>query len=223
MGSSALDVNMAARFWFISFLVIAALGVVSAAKFCPRERKEGKECRAKDNQFKCGIFFRNLLGNNEIKWIGAVPDAIPTVRRKDPKLIATVFPKNNGKALDESYFLKWKKTCDSEEANDKCYLLFDNRKSDALDQCKATIGNLDGKDTIGNQLCDQAARFLRNDGQGGRAIQNVEIGFYSSTCGGPWTEVASEKAGALLATERLCCDANNKYVKCGGGSFRSTC
>ena len=29
----------------------------------------------------------------ELKWVGALPDAITTVRRKDPSLLNTVFPK----------------------------------------------------------------------------------------------------------------------------------
>merc|ERR1712107_504187 len=92
MGSSALDLKMAARFWFLSLLVFVGLAVPSTAKFCPREDKDGLECRAQANQFKCGIFFGNL--RNDIIWIGAVPDAIPGVRRRGgEQLVREVFPR----------------------------------------------------------------------------------------------------------------------------------
>merc|ERR1711872_694161 len=155
---------------------------------------------------------------NDIIWIGAVPDAIPGVRRGGEQLVREVFPRANGKTLSAAYFTQWKNTCDAKEANDRCYLLFSSKRSEPLDQCKATIGNLEGKDTVGNQLCAQARRFKKSG-----PIQNVELAFYSSTCGGGWTPVASDRAGRLVANERLCCDANDKYVKCDGGRVRSTC
>merc|ERR1712107_441800 len=112
MGSSALDLKMAARFWFLSLLVFVGLAVPSTAKFCPREDKDGLECRAQANQFKCGIFFGNL--RNDIIWIGAVPDAIPGVRRRGgEQLVREVFPRANGKTLSAAYFTQWKNTCDA--------------------------------------------------------------------------------------------------------------
>merc|ERR1712211_130342 len=112
MGSSALDLKMAARFWFLSLLVFVGL-----------------ECRAQANQFKCGIFFGNL--RNDIIWIGAVPDAIPGVRRRGgEQLVREVFPRANGKTLSAAYFTQWKNTCDAKEANDRCYLLFSSKRSE---------------------------------------------------------------------------------------------
>jgi len=75
------------------FLVLCTVSLLNAQRFCPREKREGLECRGKENQFKCGIFYRNLYGNNEITWIGALPDSIKTVKRKDPNLVKKIFPK----------------------------------------------------------------------------------------------------------------------------------
>ena len=53
-----------------------------------------------------------------------MPDAIETVRRKDPNLINEVFPKDEqGNAVSEPYFLYKERSCDQQDANSKCYLL----------------------------------------------------------------------------------------------------
>merc|ERR1719383_1695865 len=156
------------RTGFFSLVLCALIGLSAAARFCPSEKR-----------------------------IGAMPDAIKTVRRKNPGALQRVFPKVDGEAVTEPYFQQWAKQCDAAEANDKCYLLFDQRKTDSLDSCEETIGNLEGKDTIGNQLCDQAKRFLEQDGQFRKGISNVAISFYSSTCSGGWNPVTSSSAGAL--------------------------
>merc|ERR1712133_109366 len=126
MGSSAEGLTMVAQYGFVSLLFLVALGLTSA-RFCPREKIEGLECRAESDQFKCGIFLENLLGDGEIKWIGAMPDAIKTVRRKDRTLIPKIFPKVKGKAVTEPYFKQWSSKCSADEANNKCYLLFDQK------------------------------------------------------------------------------------------------
>merc|ERR1712198_48763 len=222
MGSSGLQFELKMSTHSRAGLVCVLVGLATA-RFCPRESRDGFECRAKEDQFKCGIFFNNLLGKNEIKWIGAMPDAIKTARRKDASLVEKIFPKVNGKAVTEPYFKSWANKCDAEEANDKCYLLFDQRKGDALDSCEETIGNLDGKDTIGNQLCDQAKRFLKADGQSRQGVKDVLISFYSSTCKNSWEAVKSSAAGTLHAVNKLCCDADWKYYSCDGRPFVKEC
>ena len=112
------------KYVFRHLVVVAVIGLVSAQeRFCPRERRDGFECRAKKDQFKCGIFFEGLVDGADIKWIGALPDAIAKTRRKDPELIKTIFPKVNKKPVEEDYFNTWSNTCDASEANSKCYLL----------------------------------------------------------------------------------------------------
>eukprot|EP00088_Acartia_fossae_P057026 TRINITY_DN6647_c0_g1_i6.p1 TRINITY_DN6647_c0_g1~~TRINITY_DN6647_c0_g1_i6.p1 ORF type:complete len:221 (-),score=42.92 TRINITY_DN6647_c0_g1_i6:71-709(-) len=194
----------------------------SSARFCPRERRQGFECRAKADKFKCGIFFENLLGGRELKWIGALPDAIARAERSNVQ--DEIFPKVNGQPVQKSYFGQWSRKCDPTEANAKCYLLMSQLADDKLDSCKKTVGNLDGDDTIGNQLCDQARRFLQQGKKDiSRGVRNQNLAFYSSTCQEEWTPVTSSQRGNLLVDEKLCCDNNWKYVKCNGGSFRKTC
>jgi hypothetical protein len=206
-------------------LVVFVFGLASGAeRFCPRERRDGFECRAKKEQFKCGIFFEGLLGGDDIKWIGALPDAIAKTRRKDPELIKTIFPKVNKKPVEEDYFETWSSSCDDKEANSKCYLLMDQIADDSLDSCKKTVGNLDGDDTIGNQLCGQARRFLssaKKDVSKGLKDQNLSM--YTSACTGKWNPVNSAVSGNLRVTEKLCCDSSWKYYKCGGGAFTKAC
>merc|ERR1719410_351342 len=87
------------------------------AKFCPREKRDGiPQCRGKQGQFKCGIFYKNLYGGNEITWIGALPDSISKVKRTDPSLIETIFPKVNGNPVTVEYFEQWSNECKSDEA-----------------------------------------------------------------------------------------------------------
>jgi len=203
---------------------VAVIGLAAAQRFCPRERRDGFECRAKKEQFKCGIFFEGLVDGSDIKWIGALPDAIAKTRRKDPELIKTIFPKVNKKPVEEDYFKKWSTKCDASESNSKCYLLMDQIADDRLDSCKKTVGNLDGDDTIGNQLCGQARRFLTQAGKDlSNGLKNQKLSFYSSTCTGGWKNVSSSQRGNLIVSQRLCCDATWRYYQCDGGDFTKSC
>ena len=85
-------------------------------------------------------------------------------------------------------------------------------------------GNLDGDDTIGNQLCDQARRFLSSAKKDlSQGLKNQKLTFYSSTCTGGWSPVTSTVSGNLVANEKLCCDAAWKYYKCDGSDFVKSC
>merc|ERR1719305_1663452 len=111
--------NTFARLSVVFALLVVIGSSAGRRRFCPRESRDGKECRAKKTpaQFKCGILYE--MGQ----------------------------------------------PCDADEANDNCYLLMQQLQDNKLDSCERMIGNLDGKQTIGNQLCDQAIRFLRKDKQ----------------------------------------------------------
>jgi len=205
-------------------LLFGLTAIASAQRFCPRERRDGFECRAKKEQFKCGIFFENLLGGNEIKWIGALPDAIAKTRRKDPQLIKQIIPKVNRKPVEEGYFETWSSKCDTDEANSKCYLLLDQIADDPLDSCKKTVGNLEGTDTIGNQLCGQARRFLSGAKKDiSKGLKDQKLSMYSSTCTKKWDPVNSDVNGNLSVAEELCCDASWRYYKCDGSTFNESC
>merc|ERR1711915_183476 len=221
MGSSASDSILSTMFklGFAVVVVCLVIGIESMEdKFCPRGKLNGsptqKECRATENKFKCGIFFQDLLGKGEIKWIGALPDAIRRVK-KNPEKIGEIFPKYNGKPLETSNFNL--DTCDGavEKANRECYLLMSQKNKEPLSSRDATLGNLEGDDKIGNQLCAQAKRFLQKDGQSTENGLNRQIiSFYSSTCNGPWQPVTSSTDGHLKVVEPLCCDKNWNHIEC---------
>jgi len=205
-------------------ILLVGLAALSSAKFCPRESRDGFQCRAKKEQFKCGIFFEDLLGGNELKWIGALPDAIRKARRKNPDLVKTIFPKVNRQPVKERYFETWSETCKASEANDKCYLLMNQIADDPLDSCKKTVGNLDGTNTIGDVLCGQARRFLSADNQNiTKGLKNQKLSFFSSICTKKWNPVSSEVDGKLEVEEMLCCDSTWKFYRCDGGDFNKGC
>ena len=84
-------------------------------KFCPLEYKRNK-CRARRNQFKCGVFFMNLHGQDErLRWIAALPDALvkPSLRNS-PVLMRSI---NNVNKRD---FTVPKGDCDARAANNEC-------------------------------------------------------------------------------------------------------
>jgi len=207
--------------------VVFVLGVVTvhaAERFCPRERRDGLECRAKEKQFKCGIFFENLLGDGNIKWIGALPDAIKKTRRTNPDLVTKIFPKVDGQSVKESYFTEWSNECDENEAKTDCYLLMSQIANKKLDSCERTVGNLDGKNTIGNELCSQARRFMVSaDKDISQGLTNQAMSFYSSTCLGKWKPVTSDTDGQLLVEQRLCCNSSWKYYSCDGSTITESC
>jgi len=220
---------------FTSKVVVLLFGLAALAaakRFCPREKRDGFECRAKQDQFKCGIFFEDLLGGNDIKWIGALPDAIKKTRRTDPLLVEKIFPKVENKVVTEEYFKTFKEKCDKKgekDANSKCYLVLSQIADDKLDSCKKTVGNLDGTDTIGNQLCGQARRFLAGANKDTtKGLIDQKLSMYKSYCTEPWTPVDSTDKNTKITTnltveEKLCCDASWRYYKCGGGDFKKSC
>merc|ERR1712110_1362242 len=74
-----LQLNMRAA---ILLLVVLALAVdLSAAakkkrprkKFCPQEVGTDR-CNAKQSQYKCGVFYKDLLKSRPLTYIGALPD-----------------------------------------------------------------------------------------------------------------------------------------------------
>merc|ERR1719334_1526159 len=171
----------------------------------------------KRTQFEMPLF-------QEITWIGALPDSISKVKRTDPSLIETIFPKVNGNPVTVEYFEQWSNECESDEANSKCYLLMDQIRENRLDSCEKMIGNLEGKNTIGNQLCDQAIRFMDKKGMDtSKGIRDLELVFMHSECKQPWTSVQSNVAGPLVLEQKLCCTPLGKYERCDGQPFNGGC
>ncbi len=64
-------------------------------------------------------------------------------------------------------------------------------------------------------------------------VTNVQIGFYFSACGGPWSQtkdsLTNPDANPLVVKERLCCkpDPENggrpSYFRCDGGVINKSC
>merc|ERR1711872_119601 len=119
-----------------------------------------------------------------------------------------IFPRLDGKPLKESDFNS--NNCGN--ANNVCYALFDQIKSKSLASTEETIGNLSGKKSAGDALCEQAQRFLKNRGIK-KDVLNQKVSFYFSSCGSEWTPVSSTLNGRLAMEERLCCNGR-KYSKC---------
>merc|ERR1712242_95684 len=62
-------------------LVCCTALAVNARKFCPKERN-GDECRAKQDQYKCGVFFKDLTSKVPLAWLGALPEAVVRARKE---------------------------------------------------------------------------------------------------------------------------------------------
>merc|ERR1711915_187055 len=58
-----------------NLLLNLLMASTAIAKFCPLEKNEDK-CRAKDNSYKCAVFFEYLKPSRQLTWIGALPDAL---------------------------------------------------------------------------------------------------------------------------------------------------
>merc|ERR1712002_341944 len=67
---------------FLILLVLVFCDFGVTRKFCPRERN-GDKCRAKDNAFKCGVFFYNLLDNGGYQYLAELPNALKKTKKED--------------------------------------------------------------------------------------------------------------------------------------------
>merc|ERR1712014_303819 len=96
-------------------LVLCLLAASATAKFCPGERG-GNKCRAKDNAYKCAVFFEDLTPKRPLTWIGALPDALKKAKNKqEAQEIFNNFP---GQAS---------------AANARCYTTLNKQRSTPLD------------------------------------------------------------------------------------------
>merc|ERR1712029_1160715 len=96
-----------------SFIVLSAVLVLAAGKLCPQE-KNGDQCVAKDNAYKCAVFFENLTSKRKLTWIGALPDALR--KAKNDEEVAEIL----GADVTEESFNNFT-SCDDTTANARCY------------------------------------------------------------------------------------------------------
>merc|ERR1711874_630902 len=65
----------------ILLLVVTAIAIdLAAGKFCPKERNRDT-CKAKTNQYKCGVFYKNMVKRKRLTYIGALPDDLTEKNR----------------------------------------------------------------------------------------------------------------------------------------------
>lgn len=216
-------------------------------KFCPLERiVDGKanKCESNSKQYKCGVFYKNLPGrvnpNGEFEpltWIGALPDVLNKPKIQNSQEIKETF----GNLKKKQFRIK--SVCEGSNGptvgNARCYAAMSKASQIFMDECTKTIVNEDGKETIGDVLCDTIDSFYDNGyfstTTAPDALEDIEIAFQYSVCGGPWTQVANNEtlssgvktSSPLEAPEKLCCqrDAAGKlrFRRCDGSTFNSVC
>merc|ERR1711902_112603 len=198
-----------------SFIVLSAVLVLAAGKFCPQE-KNGNECRAKDGAYKCAVFFENLTSKRPLTWIGALPDALR--KAKNPDEAKEIL----GADVTEESFNNFP-SCEASAANARCYTTLNKQRSTPLDSCDRNLINTSGSQSIGDYLCQQVKRWLRNDADfKANGIKGLKLPFYYSACNGPWTAVNNEGED-LYADEPLCCNPDGTFFRCSGEPFNEFC
>merc|ERR1711911_176153 len=154
------------RFWLarmtrhLLLLVCCAVLSVSARKFCPKE-KNGDECRAKQNQYKCGVFFKDLTSKVPLAWLGALPEAVVRARKEgatDDDVISLL-----GSNVDADSYEG--DVCGDTLANTRCYAQMTKVKDEDLDSCGKSLvrkkWSEQAEETMGDYLCGQVHRWLK--------------------------------------------------------------
>merc|ERR1712165_628889 len=110
-----------------SLVLLCVVLAIVQAKFCPGE-KNGNQCRAGENAYKCAVFFENLTSKRKLTWIGALPDALKKARNKEE--VAEIL----GADVTQASF-KQLESCDNVTANARCYTILDKQRKLPLDSC----------------------------------------------------------------------------------------
>jgi len=196
-------------------LISVGLLAMTSAKFCPGE-KNGNKCVAGKDSYKCAVFFEDLTSSRPLTWIGALPDALKKARNKAE--IAEIL----GKDVTEESF-KDLENCDGTSANARCYTILDRQRKMPLDSCDRNLINTRGSETVGDYLCGQVRRWLRNsDSFKAEGIRDLRLPVYYSACNNEWTPV-SDGASGLYVDEPLCCNPDGTFFRCDGSDYRKTC
>jgi len=199
----------------LALLVLAVTIAVTGGAFCPGEKKYGKRCLSKENAYKCGVFLEDLKKNKPITWLGALPDALKKVKKDEYQEIL-------GENITPDSFRNF--NCDDVAANARCYTTLAKFKSTPLDSCDKNLVNTKAGGTIGDYLCGQVRRWLKNDAEfkvNGK--DNITIPFYYSQCGEDWTPVTDGETGALYTDEKLCCSPDGLFRRCDGSDYQTEC
>ena len=96
-------------------------------------------------------------------------------------------------------------------------------KSEPLDSCDKNLVNTKSGGTIGDYLCGQVRRWLKNDDDfKANGKDNIKIPFYYSQCGEDWTPI-SDGDNTLYTDEELCCSKDGLFRRCDGSAFATEC
>jgi len=216
-------------------------------KFCPLERiVDGapNKCISSPKQYKCGVFYKNLPGRVDpngnfepLTFIGSLPDVL-----NKPKIQNSAEIRETFGDLKKKQF-RIPKDCEAGKGptvgNARCYAAMSKASKIKLDECTKTIVNEDGRETIGDVLCETideryAAGYFSST-TAPDTLDDIEIGFQYSQCGGPWTQVANnitrngiiESYAPLEAPEKLCCQRDGsgklRFRRCDGSPYNSVC
>merc|ERR1712154_675690 len=191
------------------------LAVLTSAKFCPGERN-GNKCVAGDHSYKCAVFFEDLTPKRNLTWIGALPDALKKARNKAEvaEILGADVTQESFKQLDD---------CNNVTANARCYTILDKQRNFPLDSCDRNLINTRGTGTVGDYLCGQVRRWLRNSADfKANGIRNLRLPVYYSACGSDWAPV-SDGDNDLYVDEPLCCKPDGKFFRCDGTAFTESC
>merc|ERR1712126_602961 len=187
----------------MNYLFVAALLIVGAnSKFCPSEGRPGVKprCVANETQYKCGVFLEDLKPKLPLAWLGALPDKLKTVEPSEYEELL-------GPGITPESFQNF--GCAPNAANSRCYATMTKFISEPLDSCNKNLVNTKQSQTIGDYLCQQVRRWLKNDADfkaNGR--DNIQLPVYYSQCGQDWTPV-SDGASTLYVREPLCCNSDD--------------
>merc|ERR1711872_55642 len=204
-----------------SFLIVLAVCiVVTQEAFCPGEKKYGKRCLAKPNAYKCGVFFEDLTPKKPITWLGALPDALKQISKKRSQKVL-------GEDITSESFSNF--YCDDVAANARCYTTLNEHIWGPLDSCPFSnlygiLPNSKVSGTVGDKLCGQVKRWLKNDDDfkaNGR--RDINIVYYYSSCESDWAPVTDGLDRVLAHREKLCCTKDGLFERCDGTDFRKSC
>jgi len=114
-------------------------------------------------------------------------------------------------------------SCDATAANARCYTTLTKFKSEPLDSCEKNLVNTKSGETVGDYLCGQVRRWLRNDEDfKANGKRNIKIPFYFSQCGEDWTPV-TDGENTLYTDELLCCTKDGLFERCDGSDYNTEC
>merc|ERR1712179_158065 len=186
------------------------------AKFCPKE-KNGDRCKSKPNAYKCAAFFEDLQGKGDgaLKWIGALPDALKKVKKEDYQEVL-------GRDISPDSFNEFS-ACSNKAANARCYTTLQRFTQEPMDSCTKNLVNTKGAETVGDYLCGQVRRWLKNDADfNAHGKEDIKIVFRYSQCGSEWAAVDSDGT-ELYPAEALCCSAEGFFYRCDGTDYNKIC